>query len=99
VARDRPAWITVIFTENPAVIGAIRRSERLRWTSREAKEDAEGWIREMGFSEPIAWRAAEPADGKHMLLIGHVPNHTVVVGSVRLPRGKPPSEDDAEFPG
>jgi hypothetical protein len=94
LARDRSAWITVIFSENPAVIGAIRRRERLRWTSREAQEDAEGWIREMGHSDPIAWRAAVASGDKPMVLIGHVPNHTVVVGSVLLPKGKPPPSED-----
>ena len=91
--RDRVVWGAVLFrTINPEVVeGAIvRRSERLHWSSEEAKEEVLEWVRELSQTIPaggIEWQSAED------VTIGRFandPNHVAVIRSMLLPLGKPP---------
>jgi hypothetical protein len=91
--RDRVVWGAVLFrTINPEVVeGAIvRRSERLHWTSAEAKEEVLEWMRELPQTSPadrIDWQSAEDvAVGR----FANDPNHVAVIRSMLLPLGKPP---------
>jgi hypothetical protein len=91
--KDRVVWGAVLFiTTNPEVIeGAIvRRSERLHWTSRAAKEEVLAWSRQLPPTNPaggIEWQSAED------VTIGRFtndPNHVAVIRSMLLPLDKPP---------
>ena len=91
--KDRLVWGAVLFrTTNPEVVeGAIvRRSERLHWTSQEAKEEVQRWMRELPLINPtggIEWKSAEDvAIGR----FANDPNHVAVIRSMLLPLGKPP---------
>jgi hypothetical protein len=91
--RDRVVWGAVLFrTTNPEVVeGAIvRRSARLHWTSRSAKEEVLRWMREFPQTSPaegIEWHSAEDVE------IGRFANdrnHVAVIRSMLLPVGSPP---------
>jgi hypothetical protein len=63
----------------------VRGSLRLHWTQDAAREEAEGWIEEMG-DGPISWETIEP----DLLLVGRCRTYVVTLRSVLLPRGEPP---------
>ena len=91
--RDRVVWGAVLFrTINPEVVeGAIvRRSERLHWSSEEAKEEVLRWMRELSQTIPaggIEWQSAEDVTVGRF---ANDPNHVAVIRSMLLPLDKPP---------
>jgi len=81
---NRRGWAATILASGTAdVIGAIRRSSRLHWTQRAAREEAQAWATEMGHGQ-IIWGNLDDE-----MLIGRIPGHAVVVRSILLPLGRP----------
>jgi hypothetical protein len=62
------------------VAGAVRRSQRLHWTLQDARAEAQGWAKDLGYE--IAWVSVDD-----MTLIGRMPGHFAVVASILLPKG------------
>jgi hypothetical protein len=84
--EDRRGWGAILFPPGvPGIFGAVRGSPRLHWTQDAAREEAEGWIEEMG-DGPITWETIEPDH----LLVGRCRTYVVTLRSVLLPRGEPP---------
>jgi hypothetical protein len=81
-------WAAILFPTGQAdVFGAVRGSPRLHWSIDGARREAEGWAEEMR-AGPIAWSSLE--DG--VVAVGRIKGHAVVLRSILLPLGPPPSE-------
>jgi hypothetical protein len=84
--RERHVWAAMLLATGQAdVFGAVRRSPRLHWSFDGAKLEAEGWVEEME-AGPIAWARIE--DG---IAVGRTKGHAVVLRSILLPLGPPPT--------
>lgn len=80
---DQRAWTATIFASGIAdVIGAVRRSPRLHWTQRAARQEAETWAADMSLG-PVAWESVD-----EQMTLGRTAGHAVVVRSVLLPLGE-----------
>jgi hypothetical protein len=88
-AKDRRAWAAMLYPSGVGdVFGALRGSPRLHWTPRAACAEAQDWIASMRIG-PITWESVDD-----QVIIGRVPTHRVVIRSILLPSGEPPSSDD-----
>ena len=85
---DQRGWAAIIFASNVAdVIGAIRRSTRLHWTQRAARQEAERWAAEMALG-PIAWESLD-----EQVTMGRTHRNAVVVSSFLLPLDSPEKDE------
>jgi hypothetical protein len=81
-------WVQVVQAGGAAIreaFGAVRISERLHWTQREARAEGERFVAELGGGE-IRWEVVD--DG---CTIGRFRNHAIMVRSIALPLGEPPA--------
>jgi hypothetical protein len=77
-------WAAIICRTVPfEVCGTLKCSERLHWSQRDARREAEGWARTMG-QKPIRWEVLDDT-----MAIRHIDDHVVLVRSIMLPRGQP----------
>jgi hypothetical protein len=84
---DRRVWAALVFASGVAdVIGAVRGSQRLHWTQRAAREEAEKWAAEMNLG-PLVWESPDDE-----VTLGRAQGHVVVVRGVLLPLGSPEEE-------
>ena len=81
-------WGQVVQAGGAAIreaFGAVRISERLHWTEREARAEGERFVAELGGGE-IRWEVVDDA-----CTIGRFRNHAIMVRSIALPLGEPPA--------
>jgi hypothetical protein len=84
-ANERRGWTAIIWSvANAELYSALRGSERLHWTQRAAREEAEAWCEEMGRGR-VYWRVLDDN-----MALGRLDRCVVVVRSILLPIGSPP---------
>ena len=90
-ARQPAWWVQVVQAGGPAIrdaFGAVRISERLHWTAKEARAEGEQFAAELQASE-IRWEIVDNG-----LFIGRFSNpsinYAIMVRSILLPLGDPP---------
>jgi hypothetical protein len=59
--------------------GEHKCSERLHWSQRDARREAEGWARDLG-QKPIRWEVLDDN-----MALGRVDDHVVLLRSIILP--------------
>jgi hypothetical protein len=81
--NQRPkGWTAILCRFAPfEADGEQRCSERLHWSQREARREAEGWARAMG-QKPVRWEMLDDN-----MVIGRIDNYIVLVRSIMLPLG------------
>jgi len=87
-STQRAWWVQVVQAGGAAIreaFGAVRISERLHWTQREAQAEGERFVAELGGGE-IRWEIIDEA-----CAIGRFKNYAIMVRSIGLPLGEPPA--------
>ena len=80
MAKDPTGWTAVVCRLAPfEAHGEPKCSERLHWSQRDARREAEGWARTMCQS-PIRWEVLDDN-----MALGRIDDHVVLVRSVMLP--------------
>jgi hypothetical protein len=85
-STQRAWWVQVVQAGGPAirdVFGAVRISQRLHWTQRDARAEGEKFAMELGGGE-IRWEMIDDACS-----IGRFRGHAIMVRSILLPLGEP----------
>jgi hypothetical protein len=76
---DPKGWTAILCRLAPFEAHSDQKcSERLHWTQRDARREAEGWAHSM--EKPIRWEVLDDN-----MAIGRIDNHVVVVRSIMLP--------------
>jgi hypothetical protein len=91
-SEDR-GWAAFLFARGPGTIvhpafGAVRGTQRLHWTPETAREEAEGWAREMRLG-PLEWNTIDHTGA--IAWVDHDTPRAFVVRSILLPLGEPPA--------
>jgi len=68
--------------------GAVRVSQRLHWTQRAARKEAEEWAREMQL-ESLIWETVDETAA--VAWIDHDTSRAFVVRNILMPHGEPPA--------
>lgn len=83
-------WAAVLYPSGVAdIVGAARRSPRLHWTKRAAREEAQQWIEDLRIG-PMTWEAVDGG----LLTIGRNRSYIAVIYSILLPRGQAPPRNN-----
>jgi hypothetical protein len=77
-------WAAILYRIAPVAVGSTHKcSERLHWSQRDARREAEGWASTMG-QKPIRWEVLDDN-----MAVGRIDDHVVLVRSIMLPRRQP----------
>jgi hypothetical protein len=77
---SRKGWAAILCRFAPfEAHGEQKCSERLHWSQRDARREAEGWAHAMG-QKPIRWELLDDNEA-----IGRIDNHIVLVRSMMVP--------------
>ena len=83
---DYPGWFAAIYTNGSHdPVGSVRRSKRLHWTMKEARQEMEGWVCQLGLGK-IAWDTV--ADD---VIVASLPSYIAAISNIYLPVGDPPT--------